>query len=200
MAWAVGFVSGYRVLPNWIAYPLGIYEQSRNIPFIASGFGYLSTICMGALAISLGFKQSLWEDLRGTYYFLLHRPISRRKIFATKIAVGISAILAIYAIAILVHGWWGATPATHGGPFEWSMSLVAWRYVLVFPLLYLGAFLSGLRPALWYGTRFAPLLAAILWSVFIANVPFWSVAVVMAIVGYGFTLAGIIYFATERDF
>jgi hypothetical protein len=27
------------------------------------------------------------------------------------------------------------------------------------PLLYMGAFLSGLRPARWYGTRFLPVVA-----------------------------------------
>jgi len=200
MAWTVGYVSGYSILPTWIAYPLGFYGRGGGVPFISTGFVYYSVVCMGGLAIGLGLKQSAWEDMQKTYYFLLHRPISRREIFVTKLVVGIVAIVAIYTIAILIHGWWGATPGTHGGPFEWSMSLGAWRQGLVFPLLYLGAFVSGLRRANWFGTRLAPLVAAIIWSVLIAAVPFWSVAIVMTILGYGFTLVGVAYFATERDF
>jgi len=201
MAWAVGYVSGFSILPNWIAYPLGFYGGGgRVVPFVSSGFVYYSAICMGGLAIGLGLKQSAWEDMRDTYYFLLHRPISRREIFATKLVVGIVAILAIYTVAILVHGWWGATLGTHGGPFEWSMLLSAWRLMLVLPVLYLGAFVSGLRPAHWFGTRLAPLVAAIVWSMLISAVPFWSVAIVMFLIACVFAVVAIAYFSAERDF
>jgi len=199
-AWSVAYVSGYSILPDWILYPLGFYGSGGGVPFITNRFVYYTTICLGGLAIGLGLKQSAWEDIRGTYQFLLHRPISRQEIYVTKLAVGIVALLLILTVAILAHGLWAATPGTHGGPFEWSMSLRAWRLALVLPLLYLGAFLSGVRPANWFGTRLVPLVVAIFWSVLISVVPFWSVVVLMALVGYGFALVGIAYYVSERDY
>ena len=36
-------------------------------------FGLVS----GFFALALGFRQSAWESARGTYLFLLHRPLAR---------------------------------------------------------------------------------------------------------------------------
>ena len=40
------------------------------------------------------------------------------------------------------------------------MTAWAWQLWLCMPLVYLGAFLSGIRPARWFGTRLMPLVAA----------------------------------------
>ena len=55
-----------------------------------------------------------------------------------------------------------AAPRTHPGPFEWSMTESALRLWLILPLVYLGAFFSGLRPARWFGSRLLPLLSVAL--------------------------------------
>jgi hypothetical protein len=55
---------------------------------------------------------------------------------------------------------WAATPGTHASPFEWSMTMPVWGAWFGMLTIYLGAFLSGLRPGAWVGTRLAPLAAA----------------------------------------
>ena len=77
-----------------------------------------------------------------------------------KLLVGVAVYLVCAAAAILVYAWWAATPGTHASPFEWSMTVPIWKVWITMPLLYLGAFLSGIRPARWVGTRLLPLAAA----------------------------------------
>src|SRR5437867_2133155 len=61
---------------------------------------------------------------------------------------------------VLFLAWWAVTPGHHPSPFLWSMTDQTFRLILATPLLYLGAFLSGLRPARWWGTRLLPLACA----------------------------------------
>ena len=114
----------------------------------------------GALAVSLGFKQSAWELWHSSYYFLLHRPASRTRIFGTKLAVGIGAGWVLTAAIVLLFGAWAATPGNSAAPFFWSMTGTAWRIWFALPVLYLGAFLSGIRPGRWFGSRLIPLVTA----------------------------------------
>ena len=72
---------------------------------------------------------------------------------------GAGLYLAFSAVPILVYAWWAATPGTHAGPFEWSMTLPAWQLWLSITAIYLAAFLVGMRPARWIGSRLLPLVA-----------------------------------------
>ena len=117
-------------------------------------------LVIGGLAIALGLKQSAWEVGEGTYYFLLHRPATRRFIFGTKLAVGAGFVLIVGGLLVLLYAMWAATPGNVATPFYWSMTGPRWQLWLCMPLLYLGAFLSGIRPARWFGTRLMPLVAA----------------------------------------
>jgi hypothetical protein len=60
---------------------------------------------------------------------------------------------------VLIYALWAATPGHHASPFEWSMTAPEFGVVPKMPLVYLGAFLSGIRPGRWYGSRFLPLAA-----------------------------------------
>ena len=112
------------------------------------------------VAIALGLRQTLGESIAGTYPFLFHRPASRRWLIGMKLLVGMSAYLVGGPLAILGYGVWAATPGTHASPFEWSMTVPYWLVWFGMTLLYLGAFLTGLRPGRWYGSRLLPLVAA----------------------------------------
>ena len=76
------------------------------------------------LAIALGFKQSLGDLAGDAQLFLLHRPISRRTFYVTKIAVGLSLYFALAGLAILIYATWAATSGTHASPFAWSMTVL----------------------------------------------------------------------------
>jgi hypothetical protein len=132
----------------------------RGVPFVDYDFSIPFAFTTGLLALVLGFRQSISETVQGTYLFLLHRPWSRSAIVLTKLAVGVGILLVCSAWPIVAYGAWAATPGHVPAPFEWSMTGIAWRQLAVMPLMYLGAFLSALRPARWLGTRLVPLAAS----------------------------------------
>ena len=152
------FVSGLVGLRVFTWLPL-VPHNDYSIPFVSSGFLEYFTFTSVFLVIALGFRQSVWEDLRGTYVFLLHRPIRCGVVIALKLLAGIGVYLFCAGVPLLLYAWWAATPGHHASPFEWSMTDPAWRCWLTMPLLYMSAFLSGIRPARWLGTRLLPLVA-----------------------------------------
>ena len=139
--------------------PLGTWRGNMP-PFVDDGFfgGWFVSISV-VVAIALGLRQTLGESIAGTYPFLFHRPARRRWLVGMKLLVGMSAYLVCGPIAILAYGVWAATPGTHASPFEWSMTVPYWAIWLGMTLLYLGAFLTGLRPGRGYGSRLLPLAA-----------------------------------------
>src|SRR5262249_28843399 len=147
------------------------------------------------------FRQSVWESARGTYLFLLHRPRQRAAIFLLKLAIGVGVFVLCASLPILLHAAWAAMPGRHPSPFVWSMTGSARQLVLEIPLLYLGAFLSGLRPARWFGTRLLPLLASAMIVVLMEMVPWWwLLGFPLVVLLYGLLAANICYVARVRDY
>ena len=187
---------GAKVFDWFPAMPSGTHE----VPFTGSGFATLFTFISVAFAIALGFRQSAWESGRGTYLFLLHRPVPRDAIFLTKLATGVGVLFACAAAPILLYAGWAALPGTHPGPFAWSMTEPAWQIALLMPLLYLGAFLSGLRPARWFGTRLLPLVAAAALLVLLCMLPWWALTLPLGALLYGLLVANVCFVARARDY
>jgi hypothetical protein len=160
---------------------------------------YLTTLA-GALAVLLGFKQSAWELWQGSYSFLLHRPASRNTIFGVKLAVGLTVLLLVTGCLIQAYAMWAATPGTHASPFLWSMTVWAWQFWLGFPILYLGAFLSGIRPGRWFGSRLFPLGTAVLATVVGVALPWWWLSVPLSFLFSAAFVLGIFYYGQTRDF
>src|SRR5262245_40980481 len=133
------------------------------IPFLTWGDSFAGNFRMtaGAFALALGFWHALGDFWGEAHLFLLHRPVTRRSIFVTKLVVGLVTYLLCGAAPILLYAIWAATPGTHASPFDWSMTLPVWWMWLSAATVYLGAFLAGLRPGAWIGTRLAPVAAAI---------------------------------------
>jgi len=142
-------------------------------PFLHDSFQTPYTFVAAALAIVLGLRQSAWEPSQGTAHYLLHLPLSRSSIFLSKLLVGIGLLLACSLLPIVCYGVWASTPGTHAAPFEWSMARPVFQIWLTMPLVYLGAFLAGIRPARWYGSRLLPLVAVAIPTFLLQYVPDW---------------------------
>lgn len=136
-------------------------SDAGTIPFLSSSLPSMLLFIGAISGIAIGFWQTLGELGRGTFLFLLHRPIERSEVFKLKLLVGISLTLLIAGLPLLLYALWATAPGTHASPFFWSMSTWAWVRWIRLPLFYLGAFLSGLRDARWWGSRSLPLLAAL---------------------------------------
>jgi hypothetical protein len=168
-------------------------------PFVTDQFTSRFVIVVVGLAIALGVKQSAWELWQNTYPFLLHRPAGRRMVFGTKLFVGCGLVFVFGGLAIFAYALLAAAPGNSPTPFFWSMTADEWQLVLCSIVVYLGAFLSGIRPARWYGTRFAPLATAggaALLGYYLA----WWFFVALALVVAAIYLAGIAHYQAERDY
>ena len=129
-----------------------------QIAFISDPFNSSAGFVVGFFGILLGLKQSAWELNHNTFYLLIHRPLSRRKIIATKLAVGGLLTFGILAIAIVIYGSWAATPGNLAAPFEWSMTANSWRLALVLVVVFFGGFLRVIRRGGCFGSLLAPLV------------------------------------------
>lgn len=150
--------------------------RGQEIPFLnfqlpnrESVFGMTGA----AAGIVFGLHQSLWESWRQTTLFLLHRPLPRSQIFLAKLAAGALLLLAVTYLPLLIYALWAATPGTHASPFSWSMTETWWRDASVAFICYAGAFLTGLQPGRWIGSKSWPLIAAILFAIALRIAPFW---------------------------
>jgi len=145
------------------------------VPFMSPA---IFTTCLmfigGAFAIAMGLQQTVRENSSKSFYFLLHRPLARNSVFFTKILVGLALLLILTAVPTLVYACWAATPGNHASPFFWGMTANAWKICLALPAVYLGAMLSGIRPARWFGSRLFPLAGACVLAFLIGmTLSFW---------------------------
>jgi hypothetical protein len=145
----VASAAGFVVLPYWKT------GKIDDIPFVDDNFlGPFWCISI-ALAVALALRQTAFESGRGTWLY----AVGTGKIIAAKLAVGAGLYLFCGALAILAYAAWAATPGTHASPFFWSMTAEAWVPWALIVVVYLAAFLAGIRPARWFGTRLLPLAA-----------------------------------------
>jgi ABC-type transport system involved in multi-copper enzyme maturation permease subunit len=185
---------------DWV--PL-MAQGTEEVPFIGDGFWGFFTLVSVVFATALGFRQSATESARGTYLFLLHRPLGRNPIFLTKLAVGAGVLILVSSLPIVLYAAWAGVPGHHSSPFEWSMLGAAWgiRLFFLMPLLYLGAFLSGLRPARWFGTRLLPFVAAVAMLVVLAQLRWWwSLGFPLTVVLAGLLAMNVCFVGRERDY
>src|SRR5262245_39462878 len=94
---ALAALGAVYALAGLTATPLLPWQSPRlyHYPFIYDTLSFYFAVVAGGLAIALGLKQTAWELAQGTAYFLLHRPISRAKIFGYKLWIGAALVLAI---------------------------------------------------------------------------------------------------------
>jgi hypothetical protein len=174
--------------------------RDAAIPFVGSGFLFSFCVVSVLLAVALGFRQSVAESVRGTWLLLLHRPAGRGELIGVKLAVGAVVYLICAAVPIVLYALWAGTPGTHASPFEWSMTLWSWQAWASIATLYFGAFLAGVRPARWFGSRLFPLAGAALLIGLLQALPWlWVVALGLVVLDV-WLVVSILYVVRTRDF
>lgn len=184
--------------------PVRLVEPPQVIPFVSDAVSSALFAVAGLFAIAVGLWQTMWESSRGTFQFLLHRPARRGAFFAAKLAIGIALCLLVTCLPLVFYALWAATPGNHASPFRWSMTSWAWQLCLQLPLVYLAAFLSGLRPARLWGSRFFPLTAGLLgllaMEVLAAGLNLPLVAMIAGLALETVFVLVILYVAATRDY
>jgi hypothetical protein len=181
----------------------GIFDTyvGQQIPFISDEASMKFFYVAGALAFALGLWQTMLESTRETFQFLLHRPMSRNAVFGTKLLVGGLATLVVAVLPVACYSLWAAMPGTHASPFRWPMTTWAWLLCAQMPLVYLGAFLSGLRPGRWFGSRFLPLAGGLGALVMVRLLEPWPLVMLAATVAVELALAWVVLgVGRTRDF
>ena len=197
---AYGYAVVTQIIPRL---PFGNWREI-TMPFVEDTFIPWLWLISIPMTIALGLRQTLGESIPGTYPFLFHRPAGRRWLIGMKLLVGIGVYLTCASIPILVLGLLAATPGTYAGPFAWSMTVPCWIVWFGMTLLYLGAFLTGIRPGRWFGTRILPMAAAALaMGIGIAihfdlEEPMWSVLLFLA--ADVWFIAMILFVVRTRDY
>lgn len=184
-------------------FTLQMTEEFRNIPF-ASSDGKSGLMLYGSMAaIALAMRQTVGETVQGTWLFLLHRVGSRRRVIAVKILSGIITLLLVTGIPFLGYTFWAAAPGTHASPFRWEFVLPTFATWLQLSVVYLGAFLCGLRNARWLGSRLLPLIPTFVLLTLCSEsiqINSWVIPMAVALAGNVLLLTGIDFVAETRDF
>ena len=190
------------VLAELTATPL-LPWQSRNLysyPFVRDSLPFYLWLLGGGLAIALGFRQTAWELSHGTYFYLLHRPVSRRTVFGLKLLVGAVLVVLMNGLLVALYAWWAATPGHFEAPFFWSMTVPAWQQWLSLLPVYFGAFLAGIRPGRWFGSRLLPLVAAILAAIVASALPWCWLGVAISLAASAILITATLYYVRKRDY
>ena len=81
------------------------------------------------------------------------------------------------------------------------MTTSVWRIWIALPIVYLAAFLSGLRSARWFGTRLVPLPAVALPLLFVCAFPIWlPVGLPVLILTVAILLTSTLWVSATQDF
>jgi hypothetical protein len=180
-----------------------VYVQG-TIPFVRDVSCTLMLFVGALIAIVLGLWQTARESSGGTFPFLLHRPLDRDAIFGVKLVVGAAAYLAVIWVPLGCYALWAATPGTHASPFYWAFTTESWSLSLQLLLAYLGAFLAGLRPGRWLGSRLLPLLGTLFALALVQGLP--GIVNSLALEGIAVVaiaaslIVAILYVARTRDY
>lgn len=177
------------------------WQPVMQIPFQNMQYAVATSLIAGACGLTLGFRQSAWESLRTTTVFLLHRPVSWRTIFYTKLATGLFVLLVATGLPLLAYALWAASPGTYAGPFYWSWTNRCWMIWFEMTIVYLAAFLSGIRPARWFGSRLLPLLGILVpvlaaWPIS----PHYGLRCLLVVIADAVLLSAIFHVVDTRDY
>jgi len=153
-AWTL-CLAGYAM--NWFFDQTRTYENLLSLEVQAVTF-----VGFPAFGFLLGFLQIFFESRRDAWAFLVHRPLSRRDIFWSKVIAGLLLYFAAFLIPALVFLGWLLLPKELPIPFEWRVALPALSDFLSGMVCYFAGLLVGLRQARWCGSRLWPVLTAAL--------------------------------------
>jgi hypothetical protein len=158
-------------------------------PMFGSGGGMLLFLIAAGFGAALGFLQFFFESRGDPRSILLHRPLSRSRIFAGKVLAGAGLYLLAQGVPFVAVEVWMATPGHMAAPYDWRTGLPWLADILAGLVYYFAGALTAQRQARWYGGRGLGLAAAFLGTLLVWTVPeFWQALLVILAFG---TLTGL---------
>jgi hypothetical protein len=151
---------------------------SPTLPVPIAHSGYLTALSLIACAVGLwlGIAMSFREEVKGTWAFLIHRPVARSHIIGAKLLGACALYAGAVAIPYAALALWCAVPGNCPAPWAVDYLFPGLDILARGAIIFLGAFLCGVRPARWYATRFVPLFAAVTLVILSALSPVWWVS------------------------
>jgi hypothetical protein len=177
---------------KWVSLPIVILLGPTAImgPHRLMDMGRLlyASIVAAIFGAVLGFLQGFPEAQGDKRALLLHRPLTRSRIFLAKVLAGIG----LYLLALLVPFAWvvalSARPGHLAEPFRWQMVLPWLADLLAGLVYYFGGMLAAQTDGRWYGSRCLGLVSGLFCSMVVYAVPEFQHAL-LAIVLLGGTVA-----------
>ena len=138
----------------------------------------------GGAGLLMGLFQIVFEAWTDKWAFLIHRPLSRTRIFLAKMLAGWTLLTLALGIPWLISVIWSIMPGHRMAPFYWQMLLPPIADILCSFIYWFAGMLVGLRAARWYGSRIMPIALPGLCSFFVFLVPeFWQALLIIMFVG-----------------
>lgn len=130
-------------------------------PLMSSTLLTSTLLFCGLYGAILGWLQIRSESHRDLWAWLVHRPISRTRIFASKVVAGMVLYGVGAGVPLVVLVAVVRMPGNVAAPFEWPMVLPVFADFLGGITCYLAGLLTGLRQVRWYASRGLGLAAAV---------------------------------------
>jgi hypothetical protein len=177
---------------KWLPLPLLLILGPTALmgPYRLMDMGRLlyASIVAALFGAVLGFLQVYPESQGDKRSLLLHRPLSRSRIFLAKALAG----MGLYLLGLGLPFAWvvslAATPGHVAEPFHWSMVLPWLADILTGLVYYFAGMLAAQAVGRWYGSRCLGLAAGLFCSTVVVAAPEFGYAL-LAIVLLGGTVA-----------
>ncbi len=178
----------FRENLKWAALPtlliLGPMGLFGAFPLMEKGTLFLVSLFAAGFGAVLGFLQVFFESQGDKRSLLLHRPVSRSRIFLAKVIAGLGLYLlalgAPFACAVAL----AATPGHVAQPFSGPMALPWLADSLTGVVYYFAGMLTAQREARWYGSRCLGLAAGLCCSFLVWALPeFWHALLAIVVLG-----------------
>lgn len=177
----------------------GLYPRGNWM--LDDDFVYPYLLISLALAALMGLIQSLSEDVQGTWRYVLALPVGWRRILTLKIGVGAVVWLCWAAVSLAICGLGILVDVGPAGEQWPRLADPMLRIIVCVPVVYFGAFLTGLRRANWFFSRLAPGIGVMLCWFILPYLPQWWVVAPLVTAGFAAMLIGVMFHeASHRDF
>jgi len=181
-------------------------QNSSLEPLLSDDLLNEMTFFCALFGLALGWLQSRNEAHRDLWAFLIHRPLTRTRIFWGKAIAGVCLYSFGAGLPMIVFAGIVITPGHVAAPFEWAM---VWPPAFIFLTglaYYFAGMLTGLRQARWYASRALGVGTAVFATFSALEFPgFWQqfaligiVTLVLAVSAWGSYQSGGFYRSQSR--
>lgn len=157
---------------------------SPEEPMISVGGEFIVLLVTAVFGAALGFLQIFFEARGDQRALLLHRPLSRSRLFLGKALAGVGIYLVAQFIPLVCVEVWMAIPGHLPAPYHWQTALPWLADILAGLVYYFAGMLTAQREARWYGSRGLGLAAAFYCTVLVWILPeFWQALLAIVVLG-----------------